>query len=138
MPNPIDDVAEFHAHADSPFPNDPQLPPAERRGLVLALITEEYTELTLAAAQGDFAGYADGLVDIVWVALQGLFEAGLNVDQVHALFDEVGRANLSKVVGPLLDDNNGEVYRNEIGKITKPPGFTPPDIKGLLELFSRG
>jgi len=39
---------------------------------------------------------------------------------------EVQRSNMAKVV-------NGKVNKRADGKIIKPPGWTPPDIRGILE-----
>lgn len=135
--NIIEAAHRFHQHAESPFPDVAGLPPNERRGLVLSLVTEEYTDLTLASVHGEMAEYVDGLLDIMWVCAQGLLETGMTPLQVSLLAAEVERANMSKVTGPLLDANDGKPYRSEAGKILKPPGFKPPDIKGVLREISR-
>ena len=50
----------------------------------------------------------------------------LNIPQ-QEVWDEVARSNLQKI-GP-----DGKVHKREDGKVMKPEGWTPPDIKSLFE-----
>lgn len=83
---------------------------------------EELSEIEQAFDEGDVAGIADGLVDIVYVAIGMAHRLGLPFEDV---WDEVHRANMAKFP-------DGQVFKNENGKITKPPGWKPPDIEGVL------
>jgi len=60
----------------------------------------------------------DADVDLAWVSFGSLNSLGTDV---NANVAEVAEKNLQKI-GP-----DGLVYRDEYGKITKPPGWTPPD-----------
>jgi len=43
------------------------------------------------------------------------------------VFAEVHRSNMAKLV-------DGKVIRREDGKVLKPEGWTPPDVKGAMGL----
>jgi predicted HAD superfamily Cof-like phosphohydrolase len=62
----------------------------------------------------------DGIADTI-VVCYGAAEA-IGID-LEPFYDEVMRANMAKAGGPTRAD----------GKRLKPPGWTPPDIKGVLE-----
>ena len=67
---------------------------------------------------------ADGCADLKWV-IEGL-EHSLNLPQ-QEVWDEVARSNLSKI------SEDGKVKKRKDGKVLKPEGWTPPDIKTILE-----
>ena len=139
------DVAAFH-HVAAPyspmsrFRSVPGLPSIQHRGHVLALVTEEYTELVTAMIDTkNFPEAADAFLDIMYVCLQGLLSMGLAAEEIDALWVAVHHANMTKVdpVWGLLDENEGKPYHTDSGKITKPPGFAPPDIEGLINEMRR-
>lgn len=92
--------------------------------LYMELITEEYKELVEAYLNKDIVEIADACRDLIWV-IEGL-EHTLNIPQ-QEVWDEVSRSNLQKI-GP-----DGKVHKREDGKVLKPEGWTPPDIKSLFE-----
>ena len=121
-------VYNWNLAAETPCRKDIGLPTiGERRTLMKALIDEEHQELHDALEAEDLPKTVDALLDLVWVTLHGLMECGLRPDDVYEVWDEVKRANESKVYG------EGLPLRNDNGKIQKPPGFCPPDIEGVLE-----
>ena|SRR5688500_9613280 len=143
--NIFHDVAHFHEFAApysemSRFQSDVQLPPVKQVAHCLALVTEEYSELTEASvSRENLPKTADAYLDIMYVCSQGLLSLGLTPEECQTLWDEVHKANRSKVdpsMG-LLGENEGRPYINPSGKIEKPPGFVPPDIEGLLNAFRR-
>lgn len=95
------------------------------------LIAEEMgAELLPAIARFDVSptlenlvDVADGLVDSVYVLLGAAIALELPWED---LWKEVQRANMSKVWA------DGTIHRREDGKILKPPGWTAPDIHGVL------
>lgn len=139
------DVAAFHQaaapHSEfSRFLTTVGMPQARQLAHVLDLLLEEHTELTDAMnITGNIPDTADAFLDIIYVCVQGLLSMGLSSEQTSALWDEVHRANMSKVdpACGLLAENDGKPYHTDTGKITKPPGFLPPDIGGLLNTFRR-
>lgn len=92
--------------------------------LYLNLIGEEYLELVAARASGNRVDQFDALLDIVVVCIGAMVAAGLPASQGWL---EVMHSNLNKL------DEEGRVTRREDGKILKPPGWQPPDLKGVME-----
>jgi predicted HAD superfamily Cof-like phosphohydrolase len=67
----------------------------------------------------DLVEAIDGLCDTIVVCLGTAEDIGIDL---KPFFEEVMRANMAKANGPI----------DEHGKKQKPPGWTPPDIKGVL------
>ena len=93
--------------------------------LYMELITEEFQELVEAFLNKDIVEIADACADLKWV-VEGL-EHTLNIPQ-QEVWDEVARSNLKKI-----DPITGKVLKREDGKVMKPEGWTPPDIKSIFE-----
>jgi len=97
--------------------------------LYMKLVDEEYGE-TMEAYRSKRANMTegnalvlyeqtlDGLLDLVWVAMGALIASGVDVNR---MWDEVSRANLSKI-----DPATGYVKRREDGKILKPHDWRGP------------
>lgn len=96
-------------------------------GLRQAVMEEEWSELQAALVTGDLVQIADACADLTFTVLGLAKGFGIPFDAVWA---EVMRSNMAKVGA------NGEVYRNEAGKIVKPPGWVPPDIAGVLASYN--
>ena len=135
-------VAEFHEKFSHPN-NLGQKPNAfhERTELRKGLIEEEFEEF-LRSHQTKYAysrrhgfyhelvgvdtiEYADALADIVYTAYGAALEAGINLNEV---LEEVHRSNMDKVWP------DGEVHYHPNGKVAKPEGWQPPNIKEVLGL----
>lgn len=135
-------VRAFHEAFGVPVLDRPQVPSDDRVRLRLRLVAEEFCELleaTLNLGQlgeqvlrssvfGAIAGgriepqldaIADALGDLDYVIEGTRLEFGIDGGPIA---DEIHRANISKVGGPIRED----------GKQLKPPGWTPPDILGEL------
>jgi predicted HAD superfamily Cof-like phosphohydrolase len=82
-----------------------------------SLIDEEAREFRAAWASRDRLGMIDALCDLLYVTLGAAVQMGI---ELEPFFDEVNRANMTKVGGSVRED----------GKQLKPPGWTPPDIAG--------
>lgn len=125
-------VQEFHQALDVPVGNysHPQL---SRTDLRASLLMEETVE-TIKAMTGkdiiwyyadgeddepDFVETIDGLCDVLVVTYGAAVEFGVDLEP---FFAEVHRSNMAKQGGPTRED----------GKKLKPPGWTPPDIAGIL------
>lgn len=136
-----DQVLEFHRQFGVPCPETPAPPEHDRVKLRLQLIAEEFFELleacgcdprTIGMAQHevahvmmtefrpDIVAVADALADLDYVIEGTRLEFGIRGEPIAA---EVHRSNMAKVGGGT----------NAAGKITKPPGWTPPDIAGALK-----
>lgn len=84
---------------------------------------EEWGEWIEALAEGERDHIAKEGCDVVWTVLAMMKGYGIPVDSV---WQEIVRSNRAKI-----DPDVGVVRRND-GKIIKPPGWTPPDVKGIL------
>jgi predicted HAD superfamily Cof-like phosphohydrolase len=124
MKHLIEDVIDFHDATDTPICSKPKFPSTERRELRRDLIREEYNEYLDAEDVDDLVEVADALVDLVYVVVGCAIEYGIPLDKV---WDEVQRSNMAKI-----DPATGKVRKREDGKVLKPDGWTPPDIKGAL------
>jgi len=73
-------------------------------------------QMNLIAEQGD------ALVDIYYYSQNAACKQGVNLSQI---FDVVHAANMAKI-----DPSTGKVIRRpDNGKVLKPPGWTPPNVK---------
>lgn len=117
--NSRDDVAKFMYACDQNAKDF-----GAQANLYMKLIKEEYEELILAFANRDIVEIADACADLKWV-IEGL-EHTLKIPQ-QDVWDEVARSNLAKI------SSNGKVMKREDGKVLKPEGWTPPDIKSILK-----
>lgn len=133
-------VVEFHQAFGQPVLGTPQVPSDDRVRLRLRLIAEEFFELLDACdlpytqsmretfdanlthpTKVDLVELADALADLDYVIEGTRLEFGINGAPIAA---EVHRSNMAKVGGTMRED----------GKLQKPEGWTPPDIKRELKL----
>lgn len=118
-------------------PDRPTVPGPDNLTLRRTMIREEAQEVdaeftALAArfeagdpvAPGDLAPLAHELADLLYVTYGALDALGIDAD---AVFAEVHRANMAKLGGP----------RREDGKLLKPEGWQPADVRGVIEGQSR-
>lgn len=136
-----DQLIEFHQAAAQPVLNRPQTPPDDRVRLRLKLVAEECFEFLQACGvpvghlheqvqeeislvpelKIDLVAVADAFEDIGYVVEGSRLEFGINGEPIA---DEVHRSNMAKF-GP-------GSWKREDGKIMKPPGWRPPDIRREL------
>lgn len=134
------DVSAFHRAVDAPVLDKPTVPSDERVKLRGSLIQEEYLEtmrsmfveevvdgvptldMRKVRPAVDMVALADGLADLIYVAVGCALEFGIPLDRVWA---EVQRSNLDKV-------KDGVIRRFD-GKILKPASWKAPDIEGCLK-----
>lgn len=109
------DVRAFHLAFDHPCANSPQLHSDDRRLPRADWLDEEVKELREAATIYE---QADAYLDIIYFAVGGLVEMGINPSKLWQL---VQAANMAK----LWPDGN---YRKRPdGKVIKPDGWVAPD-----------
>jgi NTP pyrophosphatase (non-canonical NTP hydrolase) len=131
---PMESLTEFH-HAFAPDQSIGDLADTlERRK---ALIREEYLEVmdALNLLERSDLGYtsydpeellvevAAELADLLYVVYGTAEELSIPLQEV---FQAIHAANMRKV----WDD--GKVYRNEFGKVIKPPNFVKADIRKVM------
>ncbi len=112
-------VKEFHEKYGAPSAARPTMPTHKDRLRRARLIFTEAAEFIEAADKNDFIEMVDALADLLVVTYGTAVELGVDLEPVFA---EVHRSNMSK---------NGGMDVG--GKILKGPGFTPPDLLGVLQ-----
>lgn len=122
----IEDVKEFHkVFCTNQLRDTVGLPPLQIRDLRTNLIEEEVTgELIPALDSGNIIEIADAIADSIVVLIGTALAYGIPLKQV---WKEVHRSNMAKM------QPDGTVKRRADGKILKPEGWTPPDIKGIID-----
>ena len=98
-----------------------QKPCEENVQLYRNLIAEEYDEFCQAIVQRDDVEQLDACMDMIWVILGYCHMKGFDA---RGAWKEVADSNLHKI-----DYKTGKVIRREDGKILKPEGWTPPNLK---------
>lgn len=125
MKSLLNDVRSFHEACDVPVATSMGFPSRERVELRQRLLREEYLEWLQAVSERDMVETADALADMVYIIVGTALEFGIPLDRV---WNEVQRSNMAKV-----DPVSGRVEKRADGKVTKPPGWTPPNVAGALE-----
>lgn len=126
MKQALSDVAEFMRASEQPMRHRPRIAPDAEAQLRLKLKAEEITEYAQAAAAKDLVELADACVDILYVVFGSAHTYGF-APVLQELWDEVHRSNMDKRFP------DGKFHQDGNGKTTKPPGWTPPDLKSILD-----
>lgn len=113
------DVCEFHRVCGSAMAPTPMIPDDGVAMFRHRLLIEEYGETMDAMMAGDLPEIADGLADLIYVAIGTAVSYGIDLRRV---WEAVQRSNMAKLGGGT----------DPGGKHRKPPGWTPPDIAGVL------
>jgi predicted HAD superfamily Cof-like phosphohydrolase len=92
--------------------------------MYLNLIDEEHAELQEAVAADDLTEQLDALIDILVVTIGAIHSEWFDGE---GAWKEVMATNFAKI-----DHETGRVRKREDGKVLKPVGWTPPDLKGYL------
>jgi len=139
------DVSNFHQGIKAPVGDPAAIDCTVDMALRVRLIAEEFDELLSAlcprfgesefikeaveawlrerntlGGETDPVEAADALADMCVVTIGSAVAWGIPLPEV---WDEVHRSNMAKLGGPIRED----------GKQLKPPGWTPPDIAGVLK-----
>jgi predicted HAD superfamily Cof-like phosphohydrolase len=98
------------------------MPQAESDHLIKAM-TEEINEFEDATRDGDFIGAIDGLSDLIYFALGGLYKMGLTEEMALEIFTAIHMANMEK--------KKGVIARRATGApdAIKPEDWTPPEAR---------
>jgi len=92
--------------------------------LYCKLIEEEVAELAEALKGGLQLETLDALTDILVVTIGAMHSLGSDAE---GAWKEVMKTNFAKI-----DSETGKVRKREDGKVLKPVGWTPPDLKPFL------
>ena len=114
MTNPFRDQEKFMRACDQTVGDENQ----DQYKLYLDLINEEVQELRDSGTAKDDL---DALIDILVVTIGAIYSMGADPE---GAWREVMATNFAKI-----DRVTGKVRKREDGKVLKPVGWTPPDLK---------
>jgi predicted HAD superfamily Cof-like phosphohydrolase len=97
----------------------------DQYNMYLGLIEEEMKELQLAIDSSDQVEQLDALIDMLVVTIGAIHSAGWDAE---GAWKEVMRTNFAKI-----DKETGKVRKREDGKVLKPVGWAPPDLKPFVK-----
>jgi predicted HAD superfamily Cof-like phosphohydrolase len=121
MTNPFRDQEKFMKACDQTTGGEFD---QEQFLLYTRLIKEEYTELNVAIDNNDQLETLDALIDILVVTIGAIHSMGSDAE---GAWKEVMKTNFAKI-----DSETGKVRKREDGKVLKPVGWVPPDLKPFL------
>ena len=117
MTNPFRDQEKFMRACDQSVEGFNQ----EQFKLYLSLIEEEFKELQVAVNNSDQVETLDALIDILVVTIGTIHSMGSDAE---GAWKEVMSTNFAKI-----DKDTGKVRKREDGKVLKPTGWEPPNLK---------
>ena len=120
MANPFRDQEKFMKACDQTVEGFNK----DQFNLYIGLIEEEWKELGEAIEAHDEVETLDALLDILVVTIGAIHSMGANGE---GGWKEVMRTNFAKI-----DRETGKVRKREDGKVLKPLGWTPPDLKSFI------
>lgn len=121
MTNPFRDQEQFMRACDQTTDHNNQ----DQFDLYYKLIKEEVDELQQAVDVNDKTEQLDALIDILVVTIGAIHSMGADAG---GAWDEVMRTNFAKI-----DRETGKVRKREDGKVLKPEGWLPPDLKPFVK-----
>ena len=121
MTNPFRDQEKFMRACDQSVGKYNE----EQYKLYINLIEEEFKELKEAIAAGDVVEQLDALEDILVVTIGAIHSAGMDGE---GGWKEVMSTNFAKI-----DKLTGKVRKREDGKVLKPVGWMPPNLKPFVK-----
>jgi len=125
MTNPFRDQAKFMTACDQTVGEFNQ----EQFKLYLNLMEEEWKELKVAIDNNDSVETLDALLDFIVVTVGAIHSAGYDGE---GGWKEVMSTNFAKI-----DKETGKVRKREDGKVLKPLGWVPPNLKPFLSMEQR-
>jgi len=93
--------------------------------LYVSLIDEEFKELNVAINNNDHVETLDALIDILVVTIGAVHSLGADGE---GAWKEVMSTNFAKI-----DKETGKVRKREDGKVLKPVGWVPPNLKEFVK-----
>lgn len=120
MSNPFQDQAKFMTACDQTVGRGN----IDQFNMYLGLIEEEAEELNASIKNNDPVEALDALVDMLVVTIGAIHSMGADGE---GAWNEVMRTNFAKI-----DPVTGKVRKREDGKVLKPEGWRPPNLKSYL------
>ena len=122
MTNPFRDQEKFMKACDQTTGGEFD---QDQFAMYLGLIEEEYKELWEAVNNNDQLETLDALIDILVVTIGAIHSMGSDAE---GAWKEVMMTNFAKI-----DKDTGKVRKREDGKVLKPVGWVPPDLKSFVK-----
>lgn len=120
MTNPFRDQEKFMRACDQTV----ETGNTDQFNMYLKLIEEEAEELNQAIIDKNKLEMLDALIDMLVVTIGAIHSMGADAE---GAWKEVMRTNFAKI-----DKDTGKVRKREDGKVLKPVGWEPPDLKSFL------
>jgi predicted HAD superfamily Cof-like phosphohydrolase len=120
MTNPFRDQEKFMRACDQTVEDFNQ----SQFNMYIGLIEEEGDELAVAINNHDKVETLDALIDILVVTIGAIHSMGADAE---GAWKEVMQTNFAKI-----DKETGKVRKREDGKVLKPLGWIPPDLKPFV------
>ena len=120
MTNPFRDQEKFMRACDQTVAAFNQ----SQFNMYIGLIEEEGDELAVAINNHDKVETLDALIDILVVTIGAIHSMGADAE---GAWKEVMQTNFNKI-----DKETGKVRKREDGKVLKPVGWIPPDLKPFV------
>jgi predicted HAD superfamily Cof-like phosphohydrolase len=121
MTNPFRDQEKFMLACDQSVDKFDE----KQYSMYIKLIDEEHQELLEATLAEDSVEQLDALIDILVVTIGAIHSMGADAE---GAWKEVMRTNFAKV-----DHDTGKVRKREDGKVLKPVGWMPPNLKPFVK-----
>lgn len=118
-------VLEFQNAFGIESPTRPKLLHKKRAELRHNLLQEEVDEVMSAVKSKDLVSIVDGVIDSMYILIGTAHEYGF-ADRMEQLFDEVHRANMSKM------GSDGKPILRKDGKVMKSDSYSPPKLDKIL------
>lgn len=118
-------VEYFHLKFGLTINRRPTLVDDDELKLRYELINEEAQEFEDAAIARDMVEMADALADLAYVVFGAAVTLGINLQPI---FQEVHRSNMTKIWP------DGTVHKDDVGKVIKPPSYSPAAVEEELYL----
>ena len=120
MTNPFRDQEKFMRACDQTVDSFNEL----QYAMYIKLIDEEHQELLEATLADDQVQQLDALIDILVVTIGAIHSMGADGE---GAWKEVMMTNFAKI-----DRDTGKVRKREDGKVLKPVGWVPPNLKKFV------
>jgi len=118
--NPFRDQEKFMRACDQTVGSFNEL----QYAMYVKLIDEEHQELLEATLSDDRVEQLDALIDILVVTIGAIHSMGADAE---GAWKEVMMTNFAKI-----DHDTGKVRKREDGKVLKPVGWVPPNLKPFI------
>ena len=122
----LEQVAEFQNATDQIVNHEPSLISTKEANLRYELMAEENIEYFTACISKDKVEILDACVDMLYILAGTINSNGLQ-ELIEPAFNLVHLNNMTKV------GSDGKVLRDPNGKILKPEGFKPVNLKQLFK-----